>query len=181
MNIQKNNSIAIAVDLQEKIFPVINHKEQIIAQSCKLLKGLYTLNIPIVYTEQYPAGLGYTINEVKKVAGDDFKPVEKKFFSCYKVDPVRQILNDSDKEFIILFGIESHVCVMQTALDLIENYFIPVIVEDCTGSRYDLDKSIAIERLRQSGAIITSCESLLMELLEGADSPEFKSISKLIK
>ena len=107
--------------------------------------------------------------------------IEKISFSCCDESRVMEGIATSGKENIIIAGIESHVCVLQTTIDLIHNGYHPVVVEDCVSSRHENDKRMAIERMREEGAIITTCESILFELLRFSDSKQFKEISRLVK
>jgi len=180
MKISKDNSICLVVDIQEKLFPHMFKKEILVKNLVKLIKGLKLLNLEFILNEQYPKGLGKTIPQVKELLENE-KINEKFTFSCYKNETVSQKLKNSNKKFVILFGIETHVCVLQTALDLIEENFIPVVVADCVSSRKESDKDFALQRLLQSGAILTTYESLLFELCETAKNPVFKEISKIVK
>jgi nicotinamidase-related amidase len=134
----------------------------------------------MIITQQYTRGLGNTVPPIaEKFSG--FRYIEKLSFSCYEEPAFREQLSFSGKQNIILCGIESHVCVLQTCLDLIDNGFFPIVVEDCVGSRKTEDKIIAIERMKQEGARITTLESLLFELTRAAGTDAFKSISRLVK
>ncbi len=115
--------------------------------------------------------------EAEKTLG----PIEKTAFSCCGSAPFMKQLKSRDRSIVLLFGIEAHVCVLQTALDLQESGYSPVVVEDCTSSRKLNDKDIALNRLTLEGIRTTTCESLLFELCESADSKEFKDISRIVK
>ncbi len=181
MRIFKESAAAITVDIQSKLFPSISEKEKVEENANKLIKGLKVFDIPLIVTEQYPEGIGPTIDSVKNALDDDYQPIEKTAFSCCQSKEVMKFLTDFDKTQVILFGIETHVCVLQTALDLLELGGNPVIVEDCVSSRRMYDKEIAIERMRQEGAIITTYESLLFEICQESKTPEFKEILKIVK
>jgi nicotinamidase-related amidase len=180
MRVQKDESMGVIVDVQEKLFPVIHGKEQIQSNIQTLIKGLKTLNIPLVVTQQYTKGLGETIAPIKSLL-KHFESVEKKAFSCCDEPEFMSKLHVFRKKYVIIAGIESHVCVLQTAIDLLDRQYSPVIVSDCIASRKEEDKNIAISRLISEGAIITSYESLLFELCRTTGTDEFKTISKYIK
>ncbi len=180
MKISKDNSICLVVDIQEKLFPHMFQKEILVKNLVKLIEGLKLLNLEFILNEQYPKGLGKTIPKIKELFEKE-KVNEKFTFSCYKNETVSQKLKERGKKFVILFGIETHVCVLQTALDLLEEDFIPVVVADCVSSRKESDKNFALQRLSQCGAILTTYESLLFELCESAKNPVFKEISKIVK
>jgi nicotinamidase-related amidase len=180
MRIKRENTIAVVIDIQEKLFPFIYEKDILTDRVARLIKGLKALGIEIIVTEQYTKGLGGTIKPVQESLGD-YKHLEKMSFSCCGLSDFDSKLSTSGKMYIIICGIESHVCVLQTVLDLIEKGYTPVLVEDCVSSRNPNDKKIAVERMRAEGAIITTYESILFELLEVSGTEEFKAISKIVK
>lgn len=181
MRIRKENTSAVLIDIQEKLFPHINNHEELLERTIILIKGLDILGVPITVTEQYTKGLGHTLSEVQEALAESYKPIEKMSFSCCGSDEFNKRQEGAGHSTIILFGIETHVCVLQTALDLLEKGVCPVIPEDAVSSRKLSDKTIAIERLRQEGARITTVESLLFELCVVSGTDRFKAISKLVK
>lgn len=180
MRIKRENTIAVIIDIQERLYPFIHENEILTEKVSRLIKGLRTLGIEIIVTEQYSKGLGATIKPVQESLGD-YKHLEKMSFSCCRLSDFNSRLSTSGKKFVIICGIESHVCVLQTVLDLLEKGYTPVLVEDCVSSRNPNDKKIAVERMRAEGAIITTYESILFELLEVSGTEEFKTISKIVK
>jgi nicotinamidase-related amidase len=180
MRILLENTAAVVVDIQEKFTDIIYKFDDILKSSQILLAGLNVLNVPIIVTEQYPKGLGVTIPEIKEYLAE-YKPIEKLEFSCCGSDEFCSALKETGRKNVIVFGIETHVCVLQTVIDLIEMGYQPVVVEDCVSSRKKSDRKIALNRMRQEGAILTSYESLLFELSRVAGSDTFKEISKLVK
>jgi nicotinamidase-related amidase len=180
MRILRDQTAGLVIDIQEKLFPFISGNETLASNSGILIQGLQALNIPILVTEQYTKGLGPTIQPLHQyLAGEQV--IEKLAFSCCDDQPFMVKLSALDKKFIVITGIESHVCVLQTAIDLLEHNFIPVVVEDCVSSRNLNDKQMAIARMRRSGAVITTYESVLFELLRFSGTEEFKAISRLVK
>lgn len=180
MRIKKEETIAVVVDVQQRLFPFISENEKLSSNIVKLVKGLKVLGIEIIVTVQYSKGLGETIEPIKRALGD-FKHLEKMSFSCCGFTDFMEVLKKSGKKNVIVCGIESHVCVLQTTLDLLEGKFQPVLIEDCVSSRNPNDKNIAIERMRQEGALISTYESILFELLEVSGTETFKEISKIVK
>ena len=180
MRIIKDDTLALIIDVQERLFPHMFNREELLRNIQILIDGLQILEIPLIVTQQYTRGLGSTI-EPLKVKFEPFEPIEKIAFSCCDESGVIKKLNFKNKNFIIVAGIESHVCILQTVIDLIENGYTPVVVQDCVSSRKENDKNMAIERIRQEGAIVTTYESILLELCRVAGSDTFKEISKLIK
>ena len=166
--------------MQEKLLPHIHNTDEVKNNCIKLIKGLNALDVPIIFTQQYTKGLGETVPEIAKTV-ENFSYIEKSAFSCYRETDFIKALNKSGKRNIIIMGVESHVCVLQTALDLIYNNFNPVVVTNAIGSRKPEDKEVAIWRMRDVGSIMTTCESILFELCKKAGTEEFKTISKLVK
>jgi len=175
---QKENSALIVIDIQEKLIPVIYEKERVIENAIKLVNGFKVLNAPVFCTEQYPKGLGGTEPRLKEALGN-IEPVAKMNFSCAG-DLFEQLRNEKI-ERVVLCGVESHVCVLQTALDLIANGIQVHIAADAVSSRRKFDYEIALERMRSNGAEITLTESVLFEMLEVCGTDQFKAISKIVK
>lgn len=176
MRIEREHTAAIVVDYQEKLVPVMKEKEQLIHNSEILIKGLKILDIPMYITQQYTKGLGMSTPEIREAA-ETTEYIDKIAFTAY--DAVKWKLRA--KKYVIVCGIEAHICVLQTVIDLKAAGFIPVLVADCISSRNKSDKQIAIERARQEGAIVTTYESLLFELLKVAGTETSKKIQKLIR
>ena len=180
MRIFSNNTVALVIDIQEKLFPHIDNHDRMLRNSEILLAGLQVLGIPVIVTEQYPKGLGSTINEIRNLI-TDFHPIEKLSFSCCGEENFLKTVQGYGKRNIVILGIETHVCVLQTVMDLIERGYQPVIIEDCVSSRKPSDREIALKRMAREGVIITTYESILFELCEVAGTDQFKQISKLVK
>jgi len=180
MRITKENTIGLVVDIQERLLPVMFEKENL-AKNCRtLIQGLAELHLPIVTTQQYTKGLGETIPEIQESI-PNFSPIEKRDFSCCDEPTVTAKLKDLKAKNVIICGIESHVCVLQTAIDLKETGFNPIVVMDCVSSRSEKNIELAKERFRFEGIMMTSYESILFELTRSASAPEFRAISKLVK
>ncbi len=180
MRINRENTIAIVIDMQEKLLPHIDNHEAIKDNCIKLIRGLKIMDVPMLVTQQYTKGLGPTVTEVTE-AIENLSYIEKTTFSCYREPNFVDLLQSSAKRNVIIVGIESHVCVLQTTLDLIYNNYNPIVLTDATGSRHAEDRRISHWRMRDVGAIMSTTESILFELLKQAGSDEFKAISKLVK
>jgi hypothetical protein len=167
--------------MQLRLFPHIYDFEQLEANTIRMVEGLKALGIPVLVTEQYVKGLGETINPIQEALGEFYKPMEKAAFSCCGDQVYMDALIKTGKKNVIILGIESHVCVLQTVIDLIPLGFTPVLVEDCVSSRKLNDKKAAIKRMRTEGAIVTTYESILFELLKVSGTNEFRAISKIVK
>jgi len=180
MRILSENTVTLIIDFQEKLFPVIHDHDNLLSTVLRLIRGIKILEIPLLVTEQYVKGLGPTLPAVTEEIMD-LERIEKQSFSCCDEPEFMLSLAASGKEFVIIAGIESHVCVLQTAIDLKHNGYYPVVVEDCIASRKHNDKQIALERIRHEGIALTTCEAILFELLRYSGSEQFKAISRLIK
>ncbi|WP_320035079.1 hydrolase [Halarcobacter sp.] len=180
MRINAKDCVFVQVDVQERLFPHIADNEELEKNLLILVKGLKLHEIPIIVNEQYKKGIGETIPSLKELT-DDYPHFEKTTFSCCGNDDGLAAIKATGKNIVILAGIETHVCVLQTALDLLSEGLQPVLVTDCVNSRKAKDKDMAIQRLIQAGVIPTTYESLLFELTVNAKHPVFKEISKLVK
>jgi nicotinamidase-related amidase len=180
MKIKKENTALLIIDLQDKILQNIEEEKELIANCEILIKSCQVLEIPIIYSEQYRKGLGETNAKISELL-DKIQPIEKVEFSCLENSEIKKKLESLGKRNIIVAGIEAHICVQQTVLDLMDEDFKPIVVANCVASRREIDKKIALKRLRDFGADITTYEAILFELLVSAKNPAFKAISALIK
>jgi nicotinamidase-related amidase len=180
MRILKEHTSALIIDMQEKLFPHLFEGEKLVRNTSILIEGLKILHIPIFVTEQYVKGLGPTVAPIA-VLLEGIRRTEKAAFSCCDEPRVNEDIAVAGRENIIVAGIESHVCVLQTVIDLKRNGYHPVVVEDCITSRREHDKQIALERMKGEGILITTYESILFELLRYSGTDQFKAISKLVK
>jgi len=178
--LQREKSALLIIDIQEKILGVMHKPDHVVKNTLKLVKGFKALNIPIFYTEQYPKGLGPTAPQLlEELQG--LSPVQKMSFSCYGAGNFFTRLQDNKVEQVIICGIESHVCVQQTVLDLLANNFQVDVAADAVSSRNEIDYKISLDRMKSHGAEITTTESILFEFLVDSDTEEFKEVSKIIK
>ena len=177
--INRNKTAFVLIDIQEKFIPVIKDMERVISNANVLVKASEILEVPLIVTEQYPKGLGKTSNEISLPLNQHL--IEKTEFSCFGNKEFVEKIKELGVDSIILFGIEAHVCILQTALDALKNGLDVHVIADAISSRTLENKSIAIERMRQSGIFIISTEMLLFQLLGKAGTEEFKLISGLIK
>ena len=180
MRIKRENCTGLIIDIQEKLYPVIAEKERLLDNCKKLIEGLRILDIPIVCTQQYSKGLGATLSEISSLL-QPFSFIEKNAFSCLDQPQYADLLDQSGKTNVLICGIESHVCVLQTAVDLQEKGYQPIVISDGISSRHLAEKQIALQRFSLEGIRVSTVESILFELTRSADSVEFKSISKLVK
>lgn len=170
----------LIIDIQERILPVINNYQLVVDNTLKLIKGFKVLGLPIYFTEQYPKGLGPTTRSIIDELGD-LKPFDKMSFSCSGAGELFNEFKQKNLSQIVVCGIEAHVCVQQTVLDLVENNIQVNLAADAVSSRKEMDYRTALERMRDHGAEITTTESILFELLNVCGTAQFKEISKLVK
>jgi nicotinamidase-related amidase len=178
--LDRKSTALLMIDVQEKILNVILNKEELVKNTCKLIDGFRILNIPVFYTEQYPKGLGPT-NEIIREHLSGIEPISKMSFSCNGAGDLFNQLKSKNISQVVVCGIESHVCVQQTVLDLLANEFQVNVAADAVSSRKETDLKISLERMNRNGTEITTVESILFELLSVAGTEEFKAISKIIK
>lgn len=174
-----DNSLLLVIDVQEKLMPVIHEQQKIIQNIQTLMQGAMVLGLDMLLTEQYPKGLGHTIPELSYTTNT---PVfEKECFSCLLQANVKTHVEQAGKKHLILCGVESHICVLKTALDAVAQGYTVHVVADAVSSRTPENKALALERMRQAGVFIVSLEMMLFMLIDRAGTAEFKAISKLIK
>jgi nicotinamidase-related amidase len=173
----RDDSRLLLVDVQQKLTAIMPGIELPIANCRKLLQGARILGVPVSATEQYPRGLGPTVPELAELV--DMRVEKLRFSSAECLDWVRGDKGDRTK--VVVIGIETHVCIQQTVLDLLAAGFSVYVPADAVASRNPYDRDIALNRLRDSGATITTTESVLFEWCETSAAPEFKQISALIK
>lgn len=181
MRIKRDNTAAVIIDVQQRLLPHMDRMEETTERIATLIRGLAVLNIPTTLTEQYPKGLGSTVPEVLGAFERPPQPIIKATFSCCDDAAFLDHLAAQGRKTVVLAGIEAHVCVLQTTLDLIEKGYEPVLVMDAVSSRRARDRDIASRRMESEGARLTTVESLLFELTRTSGTEEFKAISRLVK
>lgn len=175
----RDDTALVVVDVQEKLMPLVEDHQRITWNIRRLLDGANVLSVPVIATEQYPKGLGATLPELS----ERIEPVipDKLSFSCGECGELFTQLPAQDIHKLLVCGIEAHVCVQQTVLDLIAAGFCVYVAVDAAGSRCALDKEVALRRMESSGATLTTTEAALFEWCEKAGTPEFKAISQLVR
>ena len=168
----------IIIDIQEKIIRPIFNKDLIIKNVKKLLNAYQILEKNIFVSEQNPLKLGVTIPELSPI--ERFKKFEKMEFSLAKLEEFSEEIKDKKISNLIVCGIETHICIQQTVLDCLQKGFEVILISDAMGSRNRGDHEIALQRMTQTGAILTTTESIIFELCKTADRKEFKEIRKII-
>jgi nicotinamidase-related amidase len=168
----------LVIDVQEKLMVKIPHADWVIGNIAFLIDAARMLEMPVQATEQYPKGLGATVAELAQRIPE--RPAKVKF-SCCAVPSVVESFRKAGRPKILLAGIEAHVCVQQTAFDLLALDFGVYVAEDAVASRYANDRHRALRRLEQAGAIVTTTEAAAFEWVGGADHPRFKDLSQLVQ
>jgi len=175
-----DNTVFLLVDVQGKLAHSMHAKENLFKNLKKLIKGMRVLDIPILWTEQNPKGLGPTVPEVAELL-PELQALPKYSFSCYKDKEIRQALEALNRTTVLVAGIEAHVCVYQTVRDLRKALYDVQLVADAISSRLIENKQIGLEKCKSTGAEITSVETALFELLQVAEGDRFKMILDVIK
>lgn len=177
--IKRDDCVFLLIDIQEKFLPVIYDIQSVIDNANRLVQSALILDIPLLVTEQYPKGLGRTVDGVKLKS--DQKIIEKISFDCFRCDEFANTIDQINRKTLVIFGIEAHVCVLKTTLSALSEGYEVHLIADAVSSRTQRNRDIAIERMRQSGAFIASTEMILFQLMDKAGTDEFKAISKLVK
>lgn len=190
LKIKKEDTVLVGIDFQERLMPAMKDSNDLEEAAVKLVKGCRILGVPAVFTQQYTKGLGPTVQAISDALTEsqgenfpaaDFNPVEKTSFSAMGEPAFVEALDKLGKKNIIIAGIEAHVCVQQTVIDLLEKGYTVFVAVDCISSRTKKDKKYSLGRMSGAGAVMTTYESILFELLGGAKEAGFKQISALVK
>jgi len=176
--LEQGSATLLVIDVQDRINAVMADQGHL-PRIEVLVEACHGLELPVLASEQYPQGLGPTVESL--AAALDDTPPGKLTFSCARDDGLKRAIDDSGRNQIIVTGIETHVCVLQTAIDLIDIGYEVHVPHDAVNSRRPADKDWALHRMAAAGAVITSTESALFELLERCDTADFKTVAKLIK
>ena len=179
--LKRDDTAVVVVDFQERMIPAMREGDSAVAEAAKLIKGAFALGCPVLATQQYTKGLGGSVREIIE-AFPQFSHIEKSSFSVMGEQGFVEALKGTGKKTVVVCGVEAHVCVLQSALDMIEAGYDVFVATDAISSRKARDEEPAVKRMIQSGIVPTTVESALFELLEDdSKSGTFKAISKLIK
>lgn len=191
LQIEKNDAILVAIDFQEKLLPAMKNADELEETVIKLIQGCRVLGVPVIVTQQYTKGLGETTAPIRAALTEElfegyvpaasFTPIEKTDFSAMKVEEFKEALKAEGKNTVILCGIEAHICVQQTCIELLEAGYDVFVINDCISSRSSSNKKYSVRRMSEAGAICTTYESALYEMLGGAKEAGFKQISRIVK
>lgn len=183
MRLAREGTTLVVVDVQERLFPAMDadHREEVMRNIKVLTTAARRLHLPILVTEQYPKGLGHTLRELKETLGPDVQPIEKVAFSCLQAEGLPARLKATGTRQVVLAGIEAHVCVLMSALDLLAQGYSVHVAADAVTSRTQANWRLATDQLRQAGAVVTATESVLFQLLNQADTDDFRELARLIR
>jgi nicotinamidase-related amidase len=184
MLLAREKSQLLIVDVQDKLFDAISGKDRVLERCVRLVRAARTLDVPITLSEQYPQGLGPTVEPIRTAVANAGFVIDKVEFSCMKNAKLRDRLHElrrHGRPQVVIAGTEAHVCVLQTAIDLQGQGFETFVVADAVGSRSKANRERAIARLLKAGADIVDSEMVLFEWLERAGTPEFKELHALVK
>lgn len=178
--LKKENTALVVIDIQGKLATLMHQRENLFANAVRMIRGARVLGLPVIWTEQLPDKLGATSPEIQKEL-EGLKPIVKKTFSCCGDDAFLAELSRLNRKQVLLTGIETHVCVYQTALDLLKSGYEVHLVRDAVSSRIESNYHLGVERIKEAGASLTSVEMSLFELLRVAEGDQFKQIIEIVK
>lgn len=179
--LNERNSLVLIIDIQDKLINASFNKSVIEKNAVIMAKAANILGIPVLVTEQYPKGLGSTIQEIKDGLGERATYVEKTSFSAIENPAIASAIDKSGKKQIIVFGIETHICVSQTVTALVSKGYDVTVISDACGSRAEMQHLAGLERIRENKAHIVTTEIALFEWLKSARHIKFKEVQSLIK
>ena len=181
--LDRENTVLAVVDMQERLLNAFTEESRasVVRNTTIAVEAAGVLGIPSVVTEQYPKGLGPTVADVRDRIGPGFAPIEKLVFSCGRSPEFRTAIEATGRRDILICGVEAHVCVLQTAVDLTNDGYRVYVPADAVRSRRDLDWERGLALMEQAGATVGTTELFLFQLLERAGTDEFKQIAKLVK
>lgn len=178
--LERERCVLLVVDIQERFRDLIAGFDGVLAATSRLIRFSQQLDIPILVTEQYPRGLGVTVPELRDIL-HSFKPLEKIHFSCAQDAGFNEILPATGRDQVILTGIESHVCIYQTAFDLVRQDLQVAVAEDAVSSCSSRNRLLGLDRMKSVGAQIMGSQMIMFEILGQAGTPDFKAVAPLLK
>jgi nicotinamidase-related amidase len=177
MLLEKDKSGFLLVDVQEKLTPHVLNSESLVKRCHWLMRLANELNVPIIISEQYPSGLEKTVKPLRELASQA-PCIEKVHFSCYREPSFVNQWQTMDRKQVVIAGIETHVCVMQTAMDMNDSDLDVFVVVDAVSSRHELDHKFGLKRMKQAGIHLITSEMVFFEWVRKAGTPEFKALSQ---
>lgn len=181
MELKADSTALLIVDMQERFASAISEFEPIANRVKGLIEAAKQLDVSVLATEQYPQGLGSTVENIRSALPPNTPVFEKLTFSCFDCEPFRKELIKQKRDTLLIAGIEAHICILQTALDAAERGYNVYVVEDAVGSRHEKDRNSAFEFMRSGKVNVLTMEAVLFLLLKSAEHPAFTEIQKIIK
>lgn len=178
--LRRDDALLVVIDMQVRLVPVIADAPPVVRACRRAVRACDVLNVPAIFTEQYPQGLGPTVPGVADLLGER-QPIAKTTFGCFNCDPFVEAVEQSGRHCLLLCGIEAHICVFQTSLQALGRGFDVYLLEDAIGARTDEARRIGLTRLHAAGAVPSHTEMAIYELLGAARSAEFRSVLTVIK
>jgi len=181
--IKRDNSLLLLIDVQQGLMEVMKHdvRSEVERNVNLLVTSARVMNLPVVTTEQYPRGLGLTLESIRRNLDDLYRPVEKTTFSCCDEPAFQAAMRPFSGRSVLIAGAEAHICVLQTVVDLLANGYQVHLVADAVCSRHKFDWKTALKFCVQAGAVMTTTEIAIFQLIKEAGTPEFKALSPMIK
>ncbi len=179
--LHRESALLMLIDMQEPFLRHIHEREALIKNTRILIQGMNTLRVPIISTTQYSQEMGDILPEVKEFLTSIASPFDKMEFSCYRSQAVVSEIQRSGRKQILLAGVETHICVSQTAHDLTAAGYQVHVLSDAVSSRQEPNWRVGLDKMRQGGVLLSSVELALYEMLQDASTPEFKEILKVVK
>lgn len=174
------NAVVVLIDVQGKLAQLMSDKEILFNNLARVIKGAKILGVPVLWAEQNPEKLGSTLPELSALLSDQ-EPLPKMSFSCAKNQGFMAALEATGRKHVVAIGIETHICVYQTVVDLLDGGFAVDVVSDAVGSRIATNKTVGLDRMRDHGATISSTEMLLFEWMQSAEHLAFRDIQSVVK
>ena len=178
--LERENTGLLVIDVQENLLPVMGQKQRVIGNIIKLLNLSTLFSLPVLLTEQYPKWLGPTMSEIIESL-PDYQPITKLHFNCCEVDAFEERLKSAGLNSIIVTGVESHICIFQTCVSLLERGYLVQVPQDAVDSRTEENWRVGLELMNKAGAIITSTEAVIYQILKKAGTKEFKKMLKIMR
>ena len=182
-SLDMDNTALLIIDYQKKLFPLVFNHEDILGKASLMIRFAQLKKLPMMVTEQYPDGLGKTVKEIRSLLKetDTYRPWAKTCFNCFREEKIAGVLKNSRRKNLLVCGIETHICVLQTVLSALDEGFNVFLLADCVGSRDALDHSLGMMQAEAAGAVLTTVETVVYQMLERSDSSEFKEALEIIK
>jgi nicotinamidase-related amidase len=176
----KEKTGIIIIDVQEKLMAVMGQKQRVLDNVLRLMELSNIFGLPVLFTEQYPKWLGPTLPEIVETS-PSYDPISKMHFNCCDVEGFNKKLNSLESENLIVVGVETHICVFQTCVSLLERGYQIHVPQDAVTSRTDENWQVGLKLMDKAGAVITSTEAILYQIMKKAGTTEFKKMLKVIK